>query len=160
MTQTLERQTIKVRPPQRELPPRIEPVSQRRGYFAWMVSLVVLLVIAAAGFIALQYIEETEVLPASGESVYAEYDWYENLEGFYLAPPAAVASGESVYSGFGWYQNLEGFYLAPPAPVGMGEMVYSEFDWYSDLGMYLRPPFSTAQFAIPQWPQEIIQGPH
>ncbi|MBT8198387.1 MAG: hypothetical protein HKO87_03950 [Acidimicrobiia bacterium] len=161
MTQTVDRQATKVRPPRREVPQRIEPVRrQRRGYFAWMVSLVVLLVIAAAGFIVLQYIEETEVLPASGESVYAEFDWYENLEGFYLTPPAAVPSGESVYSGYGWYNHLDGFYLAPPAAVGMGEIVYSEFDWYSDLGMYLRPPFSATQSGIREWPQEVIQGPY
>ncbi len=78
---------------------------------------------------------------SSGESVYLQYDWYGELGGFYLPPPALAPSSESAYAGFDWYEKMGGFELPEPyVELGSGESVYSEFDWYAKLGGFYLPP--------------------
>jgi hypothetical protein len=82
-----------------------------------MVSLIVVAVAAVGLVIGLTGDDEAATIDyGSGESVYMHYDWYADLEGFYLPAPALASSGESAYLEYDWYADLGGFYL--PKPYG------------------------------------------
>ena len=118
MTTVIERSdtAVKERPRVRPPEPKAPRPRPRRAWYAWMVSLIVVAVAATAAILMITEEDAATIDYGSGESVYMQYDWYADLDGFYLPPPTLAPSGESAYMEFGWYADMAGFYL--PAPYG------------------------------------------
>jgi len=98
-----------------------------------MVSLIVVAVAAVGVIIGITGDDEAATIDfGSGESVYMQYDWYAELDGFYLPPPVGAPSGESAYMEYDWYANMGGFYLAEP----YGDLTPdSHYSWLVERGL-------------------------
>jgi hypothetical protein len=120
-----------------------------------MVSLIVVAVAATAAILWITDEEEAATIAGSGESVYMQYDWYADLGGFYLVPPAPAPSGESVYMQYDWYADLGGFYL--PQPYG-DLTADSHYSWLVSQGII--PEAYAATFVSPYSDYEwrVAQG--
>ena len=137
---TAVKERPRVRPPE---PPAPKPRS-RRAWYAWMVSLIVVAVAATAAILLVTDEDAATIDYGSGESVYMSYDWYSDLEGFYLPPPVLAPSGESVYMEYDWYSNMNGFYLPEPS----GDLTAdSHYSWLVERGLI--PEAYATTFGLP-----------
>ena len=144
MTTVIERSdtAVKERPRVRPPEPTAPRPRPRRAWYAWMVSLIVVAVAATAAILLITDDDAATTIDyASGESVYMQYDWYADLEGYYLPPPALAPSGESVYMEYDWYAAMGGYYLPKP----YGDLTPdSHYGWLVERGLI--PEASTATF--------------
>ena len=146
MTQLKERVEVPdVKAPPRPEAPPVEPPPERRpprrGWFGWLVSLLVIALVAVGVTLILRD-DETDTVaegpiygPAAvglGSSAYEQFDWLGEMT-YQLPEPYQPVSA---YEGFDWYEIMTYQLPEPYQP----ESAYEGFDWYEIMTYQLPEP--------------------